>query len=71
VIPAGSRSPTRRKPCRVCSLPSSELQLLEHGLIYGWSARFLAARFKSLSRRDVQGHMKCAVNKEKEEEECR
>ena len=61
-------SPTRRRPCRVCELPASELDLLEHGLMYGWSARSLAARFTSLTRRDVAYHARNCVSSEKEDE---
>jgi hypothetical protein len=42
----------------VCSLPSSELQLLEAGLLLGWSARSLASRFGTLNRRAVAFHAK-------------
>ena len=54
-----SRSPGgRRRPCRVCSLPASELDLLNGGLLSSWSARSLAARFTSISRRNVAYHAK-------------
>jgi hypothetical protein len=67
MIPTRSRSPTRRKPCRVCSLPSSELQLLEAGLLLGWSARSLSARFGSVTRTDISSHQKnCVVSEGKE-----
>jgi hypothetical protein len=68
--PTSPTSPTRRRPkkCRACSLPAGELVLLEHGLKNGWSARSLAARFGTVTRRDVQGHMQCVKNKEKEDE---
>ncbi len=62
MIPTRSRSPTRRKPCRVCSLPSSELQLLEAGLLLGWSARSLASRFGTLNRRAVTYHQRNCVS---------
>ncbi len=60
MIPARSRSPggRRRKTCRVCSLPSSELQLLEAGLLLGWSARSLSARFGSVTRKNVAHHQR-------------
>ncbi len=69
MTPARSRSPGgRRRPCRVCQLPASERDLITGGLLSGWSARSLSARFASVTRRDVQGHMQCVKNKE--EDEC-
>ncbi len=68
---ARARNPTRlrrTKPCRVCRLPATELDLLNGGLSFGWSARSLAARFGTVTRRDVQGHMQCVKNKA--EDEC-
>jgi hypothetical protein len=71
VTSMGSRSPGgRRRPCRACSLPASELDLLNGGLLSGWSPRSLAARFTSISRKDVAYHAKNCVS-EKKEEECR
>ncbi len=69
MIPAGSRnptSPTRRRPkkCRACSLPASELDLLEHGLMYGWSPRSLALRFGTLNRTAVAYHQRNCVASE-------
>jgi hypothetical protein len=57
------------RACRVCSLPASELDLLNGGLTFGWSARSLAARFSSITRKDVVGHARNCVS-EKEEEVC-
>ncbi len=69
MIPARSRSPggRRRKTCRVCSLPSSELQLLEAGLLLGWSARSLSARFGSVTRKDITSHARSCVSEAREE----
>ena len=54
-------SPKRR--CRVCSLPASELDLVDGGLLSGWSPRSLAGRFNTLTRKDVSAHMsKCVVS---------
>jgi hypothetical protein len=59
---------TRRK-CRVCELPATELDLVEGGILSGWSPRSLAARFKTLTRKDVSAHMcKCVVSEVKEED---
>jgi hypothetical protein len=66
-----SRSPTRRKTCRVCRLPAGELGLLNGGLLAGWSPRSLAARFTSISQKNVAHHAKNCVSEKKEEEECR
>jgi hypothetical protein len=65
----GSRSPaspTRRRPkkCRACSLPAGELELLNGGLLSGWSPRSLAPRFGTLTRKDVAGHMRNCVASE-------
>jgi hypothetical protein len=73
VIPAGSRNPTRptrRRSCRVCELPASELDLLNGGLLAGWSPRSLALRFTSLTRRDVQAHMRNCVASEAGKDEA-
>jgi hypothetical protein len=69
-MPRSPTSPTRRRPkkCRACSLPAGELVLLERGLMYGWSARSLAARFSSLSRRAVVFHQRNCVVSEAEKE---
>ncbi len=64
----GSRSPTRRKTCRVCRLPSSELDLVNGGLMYGWSARSLAARFGSATKKNVAHHQRNCVASEAKEE---
>ena len=48
--------PRRTKPCRVCSLPATELDLLDAGLSFGWSARSLAARFGTVTRKDITAH---------------
>jgi hypothetical protein len=68
MIPAGSRSTASRRPCRVCELPASERDLLEHGLLYGWSARALAARFGSVTRKKVAHHQRNCVASEAKEE---
>jgi hypothetical protein len=62
-----SRSPTRRRSCRVCELPASELDLLNGGLLADWSARALAARFTSLTRRDVAYHARNCVSEGEEQ----
>jgi hypothetical protein len=62
-------SPT--KPCRVCHLPSGERDLVEGGHRSGWSPRRLSARFGTISRRDVIGHMtKCVNEQEEKDKEC-
>ena len=58
------------KRCRVCALPASEADLVTGGLLSGWSARSLAARFDGINRKDVVGHGRDCVSEEKEEE-CR
>jgi hypothetical protein len=58
-------SPT--KACRVCRLRTGERALLNGGLAAGWSARRLAERFTSLSRRDVKNHATKCVGEGKEE----
>jgi len=48
-------------------LPASELDLLNGGLLSGWSARSLAARFGSVTRTDIASHQKnCVVSEGKE-----
>ncbi len=70
MIPAGSRSTARRRPrkCRVCQLPASEKDLVNGGALSGWSARSLSLRFNTLTRRDVQAHMRNCISSEKEGE---
>jgi hypothetical protein len=58
MIPARSRSTARRRPCRVCELPASELDLVNGGLLSGWSARSLSARFGSVTRKNVAHHQR-------------
>jgi hypothetical protein len=49
-------------------LPSSERDLVEGASLYGWSPRSIAARFSTITRKDVAGHMAwCVVSEEKEE----
>jgi hypothetical protein len=68
-MPARSRIPTRRKPCKICRLPASELELLEAGLAFSWSPRSLAARFGTVTRKNVVFHARnCIATEEKEEE---
>ncbi len=45
-----------RGRCRVCALIPGERDLLEGGVLSGWSPRSLAARFGTLTRRDVRRH---------------
>ncbi len=65
MIPAAS---PRRRSCKVCRLPAGELGLVNGGLLSGWSPRSLAARFTSLSRKDVLFHAKNCASSEKEDE---
>jgi uncharacterized protein (DUF433 family) len=59
-----ARSPT----CKVCKLPPGERDLINGGLSAGWSPRRLAARFGTVSRKDVVFHAKfCGSEEEKEE----
>jgi len=69
VTSTGSRNPTGRRPktCKVCRLPASEADLVNGGLLSGWSARSLAARFTSLTRKDVVFHARNCVSEKKEE----
>ncbi len=56
-------SPRASKPCKVCLLlPPSEAELVTGGLLAGWSARRLAERFGSITRRDVERHKQCLAN---------
>ena len=55
------------KRCRVCELPASELDLVNGGVLSGWSPRSIAARFATISRKDVTAHMSKCVSEEKEE----
>jgi hypothetical protein len=55
------------KKCRVCRLPTSEAELVEGGILIGWSARSISARFSSITRRDVQRHMSCIAIRGKEQ----
>ncbi len=57
-----------RPGCRVCALPSGERALLNGGLLAGWSPRRLSARFGTISRKDVIGHMTMCVNAQESEE---
>jgi len=62
-MPRSPTGPTRRRPCRVCSLPASELDLLNGGLLSGWSPRSLALRFGTLNRTAVAYHQRnCVVS---------
>jgi hypothetical protein len=56
-----------RKACKVCRLPASELDLVDGGILSGWSPRSLAARFSSINRKDVANHMQNCVNESKED----
>jgi hypothetical protein len=67
-IPA--RPGRRPKPCRVCELPTGERDLVNGGLLSGWSPRRLAARFGTLNRRAVAFHAKNCVASSEKEEEC-
>lgn len=59
----------RRASCKVCALPTPEVDLVEGASLSGWSPRSVAARFGTLTRRDVQSHMhKCVVSEKKEDE---
>ena len=60
--------PTRRRPCKVCRLPASEADLVNGGLLLGWSARSLAAKFTSISRRNVAYHAKNCLSEAGKEE---
>ena len=65
-----SSTPTRlkrTKPCKVCSLPASEAELVTAGLSFGWSPRSLAARFKGLTRSEITAHARRGVSSEKED----
>lgn len=66
--PASPTGPARRRPCKVCRLPASEADLVNGGLLSGWSARSLASRFNTLTRKDVAGHMRNCVVSEAEKE---
>jgi hypothetical protein len=57
-----------RKACKVCRLPASELDLVDGGILSGWSPRSLAARFSSINRKDVTNHMQNCVSETKEQE---
>ena len=67
--PTSPTSPARRRSCRVCRLPASEADLVNGGLLSGWSARSLAKKFGTINRKDVVFHAKNCVS-EKKEEEC-
>jgi hypothetical protein len=69
VTRARARSPT--KACKVCHLPSGEKGLVDGGLASGWSARAIAERFTSLSRKDVKNHATKCVGEGETEEKCR
>lgn len=55
------------RKCRVCELPVSELDLVNGGLLSGWSPRSLAARFGAITRKDVASHARRCVNERKEQ----
>ena len=55
------------RACRVCALPPNERDLVEGGTLAGWSARSVAERFGTITRKDVAGHVSKCVNREKEE----
>jgi hypothetical protein len=56
------------RACRVCRLPPSERDLLEGASLSGWSARSVAERFGTITRRDITGHMSTCVNERESEE---
>jgi hypothetical protein len=63
-------SPLQASPrpgCRVCRLPAREIALVEGVSRLGFGPRSVAARFNSLTRRDITGHMTKCVSEEKEE----
>ncbi len=62
-----SQGPRSARPCRVCKLPPGERDLVEGGLLSGWSPRSIAARFNRVNRKDISRHMTKCVNEEKEE----
>jgi hypothetical protein len=51
----------------VCRLPAREIALVEGVSRLGFGPRSVAARFNSLTRRDITGHMTKCVSEEKEE----
>lgn len=57
-----------QQTCKVCRLPPSEAGLVEGASRSGLSPRSVAARFKTLSRKDVSAHMVLCVKKEEKEE---
>ncbi len=58
---------TRGRSCRVCKLPPGERDLVEGGMRSGWSPRRLAARFGTVSRKDVVFHAKFCDSEDKEQ----
>ncbi len=52
----------------MCKLPPSEVDLVNGGVASGWSARRLAERFGTLTRRDVRNHLSKCVNEQEEKE---
>ena len=53
-----------RKVCRVCVLVSNERDLVEGGLLAGWSPRSIAERFTKLTRKDITRHAGCVARKQ-------
>jgi hypothetical protein len=64
-------SPLQASPrpgCRVCRLPAREIALVEGVSRLGFGPRSVAARFNSLTRKDVVRHMSGCVNERDKEE---
>ncbi len=53
--------------CKVCRLPAGERDLVEGGLLAGWSARSVAERFGTITRKDVVRHAKICDSEGKEQ----
>jgi hypothetical protein len=65
-------SPLQANPrpgCRVCRLPAREIALVEGVSRLGFGPRSVAARFGTVSRKDVVRHMSGCVNGQEEKEE--
>jgi hypothetical protein len=65
---ASPKQASPRPGCRVCALPAGERDLVNGGLLSGWSPRSVAARFTSVSRKDISRHMMMCVNEQEEKE---
>ncbi len=52
----------------MCKLAAGERALIVGGMRSGWSARSVAARFTSVSRKDISRHMSGCVNEQESEE---